>query len=132
MQKIASAADLKDAIQLLEAEQVEKGRIVKEQLYTTFETLKPANLIANALNDIKKSPYLIENILGAATGLITGFYSNKLIFNPRGNKLKKLIGVILQFGVTNLVARNQGTIRSIGQVLFKHLAGRKRMNSIKQ
>jgi len=132
MQKIASAADLKDAIQLLEAEQVEKGRIVKEQLYTTFETFKPANLIASALNDIKKSPYLIENILGAATGLITGFYSNKLIFNPRGNKLKKLIGVILQFGVTNLVARNQGTIRSIGQVLFKHLAGRKRMNSIKQ
>lgn len=132
MQKIASAAELKDAIQLLEAEQVEKGRIVKEQLYTTVETFKPANLVANALNDIKKSPYLIENILGAATGLITGFYSNKLIFNPRGNKLKKLIGIILQFGVTNLVARNQGTIRSIGQVLFKHLANRKRMNSIKE
>ena len=131
MQKIASAAELKNAIQLLEVEQVEKEKLLKEHLYTTFESFKPVNLIANTLNDIKKSPYLIENILGAAVGLLTGFYSNKLIFNPRGNKLKKLIGVILQFGVTNLVARNQGTIRSFGQVIFKHLASRKRMNSIK-
>ncbi len=131
MQRIASAAELKNAIQLLEVEQDEKGKLLKESLYTTFESFKPVNLIARTLDDIKKSPYLIENILGAAVGLVTGFYSNKLIFNPRGNKLKKLIGVILQFGVTNLVARNQGTIRSIGQVLFKHLANRKRMNSIK-
>jgi hypothetical protein len=132
MQKITSAAELKDAIQLLEIEQVDKATVLKEHLYATFESLKPSNLIANALNDIKKSPYLIENLLGAAVGLVSGFYSNKLIFNPQGNKLKKLIGVILQFGVTNLVARNQETIRSFGQVIFKHLAGRKRMNSIKQ
>lgn len=131
MQKIASVAELKDAIQLLEVEQVEKGNLVKEQFFTTVETFKPANLVASALNDIKKSPYLVENILGVAAGLITGVYSNKLIFNPRGNKLKKLLGVILQFGVTNLVVRNHGTIRSIGQVLFKHLTNRKRMNSIK-
>jgi hypothetical protein len=132
MQKIASAAELKNAIQLLEVEQVDKGKLLKENLYATFESFKPVNLIARTLNDIKKSPYLIENILGAAAGLVTGFYSNKLIFNPRGNKLKKLIGVMLQFGVTNLVARNQGTIRSLGQVIFKHLGSRKRMNSIKQ
>ena len=132
MQKITSAADLKNAIQLLEVEQVEKGNLVKEQFFTTVETFKPANLIASALNDIKKSPYLIENILGAAAVLITGVFSNKLIFNSRGNKLKKLLGVMLQFGVTNLVVRNHGTIRSIGQVLFKHLGSRKRMNSIKQ
>jgi hypothetical protein len=83
------------------------------------------------LRNIEKSPYLIENILGAAVGLVSGFYSNKLIFNAQGNKLKKLIGVVLQFGVTNLVAKHQGTIRSIGQVLFKHLGRKKRMNSIK-
>jgi hypothetical protein len=132
MQKVTSVAELKDAIQLLELEQADKENLLKEHLHTTFESFKPANLIARALNDINKSPYLIENILGAGVGLVTGFYSNKLIFNPRGSKLKKLIGVILQFGVTNLVARNQGTIKSFGQVIFKHLANRKRMNSIKQ
>lgn len=131
MQNITSIGELKNAIELLEVEQNDKGELLKEHLYTTFESFKPANLIANTLNDIGKSPYLIENILGAAVGLVTGFYSNKLIFNARGNKLKKLIGIVLQFGVTNLVARNQRTISSIGQVIFKHLASRKRMNSIK-
>jgi len=131
MQKIKSIEELKNAIQSLEVEQADKGNLLKEQFYTTVGSFKPANLIANTLNDIEKSPYLIENILGATVGLVTGFYSNKLIFNARGNKLKKLIGVVLQFGVTNLVARNQGTIRSISQVIFKHLARKKRMNSIK-
>jgi len=131
MQDIASVAELKNAIQLLEAEQAEKGKLLKEQFYVTYESFKPANLIVNALNNIEKSPYLIDNILGAAIGLITGFYSNKLIFNPRGNKLKKLLGVALQFGVTNLVAKHQGTIRSIGHVIFQHLTRKKRMNSIK-
>lgn len=123
-----SIAELKNAIQSLEVEQADQGNLVKEQFHTIVGSFKPANLIANTLNDIEKSPYLIENILGAAVGLVTGFYSNKLIFNARGNKLKKIIGVALQFGVTNLVARNQGTIRSIGKVLFKTLARRKRMN----
>jgi hypothetical protein len=131
MQNITSIAELKNAIQLLEAEQVDKGKLLKEQFYATYESFKPANLIANTLKNIETSPYLIENILGAAMGLVSGFYSNKLIFNPQGNKLKKLIGVVLQFGVTNLVAKHQGTIRSIGQVLFKHLGRKKRMNSIK-
>ena len=131
MQDIASVAELKNAIQLLEAEQAEKGKLLKEQFYVTYGSFKPANLIVNALNNIEKSPYLIDNILGAAIGLITGFYSNKLIFNPRGNKLKKLLGVALQFGVTNLVAKHQGTIRSIGHVIFQHLTRKKRMNSIK-
>ncbi|MCX6260574.1 MAG: hypothetical protein NTY95_07020 [Bacteroidia bacterium] len=131
MQNITSIAELKNAIQLSEVEQADKGQLLKEQFFLTYESFKPVNLIANTLNDIGKSPYLIENILGAAIGLVTGFYSNKLIFNARGNKLKKLIGVVLQFGVTNLVAKHQGTIRSIGQVIFKHLVSKKRMNSIK-
>lgn len=131
MQNITSITELKNSIQSLEVEQADKGNLLKEQFYTTVESFKPANLIANTLNDIEKSPLLIENILGAAVGLVTGFYTNKLIFNARGNKLKKLIGVVLQFGVTNLVARNQGAVRSIGQVIIKHLARKKRMNSIK-
>ncbi len=84
MQNITSIAELKNAIQLLEVEQADKGKLLKEQFYSTVESFKPANLIANTLNDIEKSPYLIENILGAAVGLVTGFYSNKLIFNCTG------------------------------------------------
>ncbi len=125
MQNITSIEELKNAIQSLEAEQAARINLLKEQFYATAKSFKPANIIASTLKGIEKSPYLIENILGAAVGLVTGFYSNKLIFNPRGNKIKKLLGVILQIGVSNLVARNQATLRTIGQVIFKHLTRKK-------
>ncbi len=130
MQNITSTAGLKNAIQLLEAEQADKGKLLKEQLFITYESFKPVNLISGIINDINKSPYLIDNILGAGLGLVTGFYSNKLMLNSSGSKLKKLIGVALQFGVTNLVAQHQGTLRAIGTVIFRRLTRKKRLNSV--
>ena len=62
MQKITSVAELKNAIQSLEVEQIDKGTLLKEQFSTIVGSFKPANLIANSLNNIEKSPYLIENI----------------------------------------------------------------------
>ena len=126
MQKITSVDGLKKAIQSLEVEQAEKGKLLKEQFYFTCESFKPANLITSTLNDIARSPYLAENILGAAIGLLSGFYSKKLMLNSTGNKLKRLFGVVLQYGVTNLVAHHKDTIISIGHVLFQHLILRKK------
>ena len=48
MQNITSAAELKDAIQLLEAEQSIKGQLLRELLFLTYEGLKPVNLLKNA------------------------------------------------------------------------------------
>lgn len=132
MQNITSAAGLKIAIQLSEAEQAEKLKLLKEQFHLTYESFKPANLIANTLNDIAKSPYLIDNILGTVMGLVTGFYSQRLILNPAGNKLKKLLGVVLQFGVTNLVAQHKVTLSALGSVIYRRLAHKKRLNSVQQ
>jgi len=131
MQKIDSVAGLKNAIQLLEAEHDESGRRLKEQFRITYESLRPVNLIKDTLDDIAKSPYLIDNLLGAVMGLVTGFYSNKLMLSTSGSKVKRLLGIALQFGVTNLVAKNQDTIKSVGQILVKVLTRKRRMNSQK-
>ena len=128
MQSIKSTTELKNAIQLLEAERAEKGRILKEQAYSAYESFKPANLVAGILDDVNKSPYLVDNILGTALGLVTGFYSQKLILNPSGSKLKKLLGLAMQFGVTNLVARHSDTIRAVGRVAVRLFGRRKRLN----
>ncbi len=42
-------SNLKDAIILLEADQAVKGKLLKEQFFITYETLKPVNLIEHAL-----------------------------------------------------------------------------------
>ena len=126
MQNITSAAELKDAIQLLEAEQSIKGQLLREQLFLTYEGLKPVNLLKNALKEISSTPYLIDNISGTAMGLLGGFLSKKIFVGTSGNLIKKLIGSVLQIGVTNLVTQNSEIIKSVGQALIQHFFQKKK------
>ena len=126
MQNITSAAELKDAIQLLEAEQSIKGQLLREQLFLTYESLKPVNLLKNALKEISSTPYLIDNISGTAMGLLGGFLSKKIFVGASGNLIRKLFGSVLQIGVTNLVAQNSETIKSVGQALIQHFFQKKK------
>lgn len=126
MQNINSAAELKDAIQLLEAEQSIKGQLLREQLFLTYEGLKPVNLLKNALKEISSTPYLIDNISGTAMGLLGGFLSKKIFVGVSGNLIRKLFGSVLQIGVTNLVTQNSEIIKSVGQALIRHFFQKKK------
>jgi hypothetical protein len=129
MQNITSSAGLKDAIKLLEAEQEIKAQLLKEQLYLTYESLKPVNLIRHTLKEISSSPYLIDNISGTAMGLLSGFLSRKIFVGTSGNLIRKLVGSILQFGVTNVVAQNSDVIKSVGQAILQYFFRKKELNS---
>ena len=126
MQNITSAVELKDAIQLLEAEPSIKGQLLREQLFLTFESLKPVNLLKNALKEISSTPYLIDNISGTAMGLLGGFLSKKIFVGASGNLIRKLFGSVLQIGVTNLVTQNSEIIKSVGQALIRHFFQKKK------
>jgi hypothetical protein len=125
MQNITSTAGLKNAIQLLEIEQVVNGQLLKEQFYITIESLKPINLLKSTFKDIATSPFLIDNILGTAMGLATGSLSKKIFIGTSGNMFRKLIGSILQLGVTNFVAKRPDAIKLIGQFIFQQFLRKK-------
>jgi len=129
MQNITSSAELKNAILLLEDEQAVKGQLLKEQFFITYESLKPFNILRNALKEISSSPYLIDNILGTATGLATGYLSKKVFIGASANIIRKLIGSLLQLGVTNAVAKHPDGIKSLGQFIFQHIFHKKEKNS---
>jgi hypothetical protein len=131
MQNITSVAELKNAIQLLEVEQNLKGKILKEQFYLVYENFKPINLLTGTLKDIVKSPYIIDNILGTVMGLATGYLSKKIFIGASGNKIKKIIGSILQFGITNVITQNSDSINTFGRSLFQHFLRKKEMNTEK-
>ena len=131
MQNITSVAELKNAIQILEVEQNLKGKILKEQFYLVYENFKPVNLLTGTLKDIVKSPYLIDNILGTVMGLATGYLSKKIFIGASGNKIKKIIGSILQFGITNVITQNSDSINTFGRSLFQHFLRKKEMNTEK-
>jgi len=131
MENITSAAELKRVIQRVEIEHAMQGKRLKEQFFLAYENLKPANILKSTLNDITKSPYLIDNILGATLGLITGYLSRKIAVAGSGNPFRKLIGSVLQFGITNLVAQHPDLIKLFGQFIMQHLFRKKEMNSVK-
>lgn len=125
MENMTSTDDLKKAIELLEAEQAVELQQLKEEFYTAYESLKPVNLVKSTLNDITSSPYLIDNIIGTALGLASGYYSKRLVIGASVNRFRKLFGAIVQFGITNVIAKNTNTINSFGRYIFQRFFHKK-------
>ena len=129
MENITSSAGLKNSIQLLVIEQAILGQQLKEQFFITYESFKPANLLRNTLREAISSPHLIDDILGTAVGLATGFVSKKIVIGASGNLIRKLLGSITQLGVTTVVAQHPDTIKSIGQFIIQHIFHNKKTES---
>ena len=127
MESITSTADLKKAIQLLEAEHAANGKLLKAQFYSTYETFKPSNLIRNTLKDITSSPNMIDNILGTSLGLAAGLVSNLVFKGLAGPGLRRVISPVLQSGVTNFVAQHTGSLRSNAELALLRIFRNKRM-----
>ena len=128
MQNISSIDDLKIAIQFLEAEQAIKGQQLKEQFLLTFDSLRPVNLLRSTLHDVVSSPNLRVDFLDTVIGLATGFLSKKIVVGASGNLIRKLFGSVLQFGVTNAVARHPGAIKAFSRFIIEHIFRKKEMN----
>jgi len=125
MQTITSIAGLKNAIQQLEVEQAVRGQLLKKQFYLTYEGMKPVNLLNSTLKEVISSSSLMDNILGAALGLASGYISKKIVVGTSGNIVRKLLGSILQLGITKVVSQHSEGIKSFGQSVFQHIFRRK-------
>ena len=126
MENITSATTLKSAIQLLEVEQTINEQLLREQFYLTFDSLKPANLLRSTFHEVVSSPHLVDDLLGTAVGLATGFVSKKVVMiGASGNIIRKLIGSALQLGITTVVSQHPETIKSIGHFIFQRILHKK-------
>ena len=131
MEKVSSVTGLKSAIQVLEVEQRIKGRELKEQVFLTYESLKPINLLRNTFKELFSSQYASENISGSVMGAVSGFLFKKLFIGASANKFRKLIGNVLQFWMTNFIAQNSDQIKAFGQAMFQHFLRKKEKNLTK-
>lgn len=119
MQNINSAAQMKIAIQQVELKHAIQGQLLKDDFFDAFESLKPSNIIKNALSDIATSPYLIDNMLGTTMAMLTGYLSKKIAVGSSDSPFRKVMGAILQFGVTNIVAQHPEMFKTVGQFIMK-------------
>jgi len=130
MQQITSGYGLKNAIQLLEVRQAMNGRLLKDQFNFTCESIRPVNLLRRYLHDFTSSPNLSDTVLSTAIGLGTGYLSKKLVVGASGNILRKLLGIMLQVGVTKAVAQHPDAVKSFGRFIYHQLSHKKELNPI--
>lgn len=123
MENISSTAELIEAIQILEAEQAEHLYQMKDKFNITRESLRPVNIIGNSLKGMVMSPNLVNNILGVAIGLFTGYLSRKAMFaGVINSKYRRIFGNVVQFGITGLVARSPQAFKTFGNFILQRLS----------
>ncbi|KAF0232734.1 MAG: hypothetical protein FD181_3847 [Prolixibacteraceae bacterium] len=126
MENITSTAELREAIQILETEQAEHLDQVREKFYHIWNSFSPANIIGSSLKGIVSSPNLVNNILGVAVGLFTGYLSRKAMFaGVTNSKYRRIFGNVLQFGIASLVARGPKVIKSFKQFIAQRIFRKK-------
>lgn len=131
MEKITSVTGLKDAIHQLEEDQAVKGQLLKDQLFKTYDSFKPSKLIGSSLKEIISSPYMIDNVIDTGISLATGYLSRRIVVGASGNIIRRLLGTILQVGVTKIVAKHSGNIKSIGKLAFQQIFRKKKTKPVK-
>lgn len=119
IQKIDSATRLREAIVQLEIRQASEEKILKEEFHLACESVKPVNLIKNTLKQAVASVDLKENIVNTSLGLTAGYLSKKIFEGVSKSPLKKVLGSVLMFVITNLVVNNPGRIKSSGTNFLK-------------
>ena len=121
MENISCAAELKLAISEKQFELEVQGQLLKEEFFNVIDSIKPVNLIKSMLTEITSSPYLIDNMLGAVIGLVSGYLSKKIAVGTSHNLFRKIMGSLLQFGVTNLVAQHPEVLKNFGQLIIEKI-----------
>ena len=125
MKKLTPQAQLQESILLLETQRANEEILLKAELKTTIESLKPFNLIKSSVGEFIKSPNLKENVLDASLSLVAGFLSKKIIFGNSHNPVKQVVGDLIQASVTSIFAKNVDSIKSFTKGLAAKLSTKK-------
>jgi hypothetical protein len=125
MNEITSTTKLREAILLLEIKQANEKCLLKEQFKTIQESLKPVNLIKNALNELVTAPDLKGNLLITGLSLAAGYLSKKVVIGSTRNPLKKILGTLLQVAVSNMASKNSDGIKSTALHLINTMFSKK-------
>ena len=115
--------NLKEAISQLETQQILEKRLLQTQLQLTYESISPINLFKTTISQVTQSPEIRGNLTNMVMGLAAGYVSEILFERISTNPFKKVLGSVLLFGITNLVAKNPEKVKSIGRVAYRLFKG---------
>jgi len=132
MKKKGLSSQLKNSIESLESEQIDKANLLKEQYRTTFKSIKPANILKDTIKEVSSSPFFMNKVLNTAVGLASGYISRKIIVGNSDNKIRKLLGTFFQLGISNVIVKHPDAIKIFGQFIFQQIKNNKKRRKSKK
>lgn len=112
MRKLNQTDLLNEAITILKFKQKEDFNNLKLQFELTYDSLKPVNILKNAIIDMTSVPDLKSNFASNVIGLATGYLSKKVLLGGSHNPIKRILGTVLQFVITNVIAKQSNPFQS--------------------
>jgi hypothetical protein len=99
-----SQLQLKQAITDLEVKQKMEWTLLVNEFNATYRSFKPINIVKSTLADVVNLPDLKQRLISTGIGLLAGYLSKKVVLGDPKNPVSKVIGAVLQFGVSSLVS----------------------------
>lgn len=118
MQNINTSEQLKAAIIVLEAEQYEKGIVLRTDAIKSLEQYSPINLIAYVMGDSHSSPIIIDKLLNSIMKMVTGYISDRVSGGESGSVFRRIFGSILKSGFMKIISTNSDITKSISRFLY--------------
>jgi hypothetical protein len=118
METIVTRTDLRNAIIELEKKQTIEESGLRNQFHEAYESIKPINLIKNSLKEATSDFDLKKTILDSTVGVTSGLLSGVLLKGIVKNPIKRFIGSVVIYGITNYASKHPETFQSIGSGLI--------------
>jgi len=130
MQVTETTIEIKSRDSLLEAikrlEEKQKGQVdaIKKDMHSAYESLKPVHVVKTLVSELFTAPEIRKDIFHSGVGLGAGLLARKIVIGKSNNLFKRLLGYLVQVGVTNMVNSNEEEIESKGRNLIQRLIKR--------
>lgn len=110
--------DLAQALLNAEQKQQEQGKLLVAEFHEVLQSMRPSALLKTMLTEITSSGELKDNLVNTSAGVAAGIVAKRLVSGKNAGIVRQVIGNGIQFGVTNIIARNPETFKTIGTTLF--------------
>ncbi len=115
--KLTETEKLYRLIREWELKKILQEEELKEEVKLTIHNLRPAQLAKNLFNDMFHSPEVRQNAVSTVAGLAAGFISKKLLIRKSSSVIKRILGTLVQIGITKFVSKKINAEKNGGEYL---------------
>ena len=122
MSTLNQTEEINALIRSLEEKRKTELSILKAQLHLTGESMKPANLLKSAANELTHNKTVKSYLIQAGIGLIIGLVTKKIINVSQNHKPKNFFGHIAEAGLNKLTFNGPAIVKIAAPIVFGLIA----------